>query len=321
MKQTDYAYSSAYIRALENKLLTKSDIEALVMSPDFDTAAKNLRDKGYADKNITPENLDQVLKDRLEEVRAEVIWASPKDNILNIFLYKNDFHNLKAVLKNISSGSKDFERFLLTPSNIDVELIINAAANVDFSILPDYMKNVAEEAFDILNRLNDGALADSLIDKACMDYMLFEAKKTKNEFLTGLISIENTMSDLKIAERSAKTLKDRSFLEKALSESPSVDREGLILAACSDSVPEFLAQCGMSDAKNAMEAGLFEFEKYADRTIAEYTDKARMITFGIEPVIAYLERFNAEIQTIRVILSAKQNKISEQDIRKRLRNI
>lgn len=321
LNQTDYAYSSAYIRALENKLLSNTDIEALILAPDFGAASRVLRDKGYSDMEITPENLDEVLKMNLENARAEAIWASPKDNALNIFLYKNDFHNLKAVLKSISSGNKNQERFLLTPTNVDSKQITEAVANVDFSILPEYLKGAGERAFDILNRLNDGALADSLIDKACMDYMLKEAKKTKNEFLIGLVRIENTMSDLKIAERSAKMMKDRNFLESALSDESDIDKEGLILASISNSVSEFLEKSGKKELSVALSKGLHEFEKFADNSINEYIKRAKLVTFGIEPVIAYIHTKQQEAGLIRVILSAKQNSISEEEIRARLRNI
>lgn len=321
LKQTDYAYSSAYIRALENKLLSKTDIEALILASDFGTASRILRDKGYSDKEITSQNLDDILNENLKKARAEAIWASPKDNILNIFLYKNDFHNLKAVLKSISSGNKNLKRFLLTPTTIDVEKITEAIANLDFSGLPEHIKEVAETAFDILNRLNDGALADSLIDKACMDYMLKEAQKTKNEFLIGLIRLENTMSDLKIAERSAKMMKDREFLENALSQKSDIDRDGLILAAVSDAVSEFLEKGGKKEASEALKSGLSEFEKFADNSINEYIEKAKLITFGVEPVIAYIHRKQQEAGIIRVILNAKQNGINEEEIRARLRDI
>ncbi len=321
MKQTDYAYSTAYIRALENKLLSKSDIEALVLSPDFYSAAQSLRDRGYSDKAITPENLDKILNEKLEESRTEAIWASPKDNILNIFIYKNDFHNLKAVLKCVASKNKNFERFMLMPSNIDAKLFIEAAANSDFGILPEFMQEVAKNAFDALTRLGDGSLADSLIDKACMDYMLKAAKEAKNEFLIGLISLENTMADIKIAERSAKAGKDKVFLDGAISDESDIDREELIEAAVSDSVVDFLKEKGKEAAAKAIEAGPGEFEKYADNVVNDYVKTARFVTFGVEPVISYIQRKQAEIQAIRVILNAKHNKISENEIRERLRDL
>ncbi len=321
MKQTDYAYSSAYIRALENKLLTNTDIESLVLASDFMSASHVLRDKGYSDKEITPQNLERVLKDSLEKVRQEVLWSAPEDNTLDIFLYKNDFHNLKAVLKSISSGNKNPERFLLSPATVSADKITEAAANVDFSILPEYLRGVGKTSFDILNRMHDGALAESVIDKACMDYMQEKAQDTKNEFLIGLIKLENTMSDIKIAERSAKMQKDRSFLESALSENSDIARDGLILASISDTVSEFLEKSGKKEASLALDKGLREFEKYADNSVNQYIEKAKLITFGIEPVIAFIYKKQAEVGMVRMILSAKQNNVAEQEIRDRLRGL
>ena len=77
----------------------------------------------------------------------------------------------------------------------------------------------------------------------------------------------------------------------------------------------------MDEAAEAINSGLGEFEKYADNKISEYIEGSSQITFGVETVIAYIYRVEAEIRTIRVILNAKNNKIPEAEIRKRVRNI
>lgn len=321
LKQTDYAYTTAYIRALENRLLTKSDIEALITAEDFQSAVRSLRDRGFFDVDVTPSNLDEVLLKKSEEARAEIIWASPKDNILNIFLYKNDFHNLKAVLKAVASKKTDFTRFLLSPANVDYNLFIEAVSEKDFSILPPYMKTVAEEAFDILNRTGDSSLFEAVLDKACMDKMLKAAEETKVEFLVGLIKLENTMADIKIAKRCETAKKDKTFLEKALSVKSEIDRDALISASTSGNVSELLSEKGHLAAAKALEAGFSEFERYADNAVFEYIKTASGVTFGIEPVIAYLYRKQAEIGALRVVLNAKHNKIPEEEIRAGLREI
>ena len=47
MKDTHYAYAVAYMKTLENKMLTGNDYEALLSAPDFNTALKIIADKGY----------------------------------------------------------------------------------------------------------------------------------------------------------------------------------------------------------------------------------------------------------------------------------
>ena len=321
LKQTDYLFSSAYLRAIENRLLTKNDFESLILASDFTAAAKALRDKGFSDGEITPENLDLVLQNRLNSCRQEAIWSSPDENVLDIFSYRNDFHNLKAVIKALSAKKSDYERFFLKPCTINPEIFVKAVADIDFSILPDGFKSCAEEAFYAHNKSENPALAECIIDKACMDYMMNAARETKNEFLSGLIKLENTLSDIKIAVRCAFCGKERAFVEKILSDNSGIDRDGLILASVSGKVSLYLKEKGMDEAAEAINSGLGEFEKYADNKISEYIEGSSQITFGVETVIAYIYRVEAEIRTIRVILNAKNNKIPETEIRKRVRNI
>ena len=68
MNKTDYAYSVAYIRAVENKLLTKADIENLIAAKSPDEALQLLLDKGYGREKISPYQFETLLKEQLMEV-------------------------------------------------------------------------------------------------------------------------------------------------------------------------------------------------------------------------------------------------------------
>lgn len=319
LKQTDYVFSSAYLRAIENKLLTKNDFESLILASDFDACAKILRDKGFSDSDITPENLDLVLQNKLNSCRQEAIWSSPDKNVLDIFSYKNDFHNLKAVIKALSVKKNDYARYFLKPYTQDPEIFVKAIAEIDFSILPQGFKSCAKDAFYAHNKSGDPALAECIIDKASMDYVLRAAEATENDFLIGLIRLENTLSDIKIAARCAYCKKDTEFIKKALSENSDIDRQELILASVSGKLTDYLKAKGMDLAANAINLSLGEFEKYADTLICEYIEDSSKITFGLETVIAYIYRVESQIKTVRVILNAKNNKLSESKIRQRVR--
>ena len=53
----------------------------------------------------------------------------------------------------------------------------------------------------------------------------------------------------------------------------------------------------------------------------EYIKKAKMKSFGFEPILAFLIGKEFELQTIRIILSGKQNNIPAEIIRERLRDL
>ena len=62
MNQTDYAYGVAYIRAIENKLLDKSDMESLILSKTPEEAMRILADKGYGSEPCAPQDFEVLLK-------------------------------------------------------------------------------------------------------------------------------------------------------------------------------------------------------------------------------------------------------------------
>lgn len=320
MNNLDYAYSVAYIRAIENKLLTGADIENLITAKTPEDAVQLLMDKGYCREKIAPGNFEAILAEQLRECWDEVISVAPKGASLDILLYKNDFHNLKAVIKGVMTGIKDLKPYIAVPNTVDYSAMVSAAANAEFSSLPDMLKETAEQAYDVLSRTGDSQLSDTIIDKASMDYTMSRAIESKNSFLIGYVSLLNTISDIKIAVRSSRTAKDAEYMESALSEKSNIQRSGLIKAALAgfDSVVEFLFQSGFSEYASALKESMTDFENACEKSIAAYMKKSGYIAFGIEPLISYIYAKQSEIRTIRIIMSAKLHNLSEELIRKRI---
>ncbi|MDE6796602.1 MAG: V-type ATPase subunit, partial [Ruminococcus sp.] len=98
----DYASAVAVVRTLENSLFTKNDLEQLI----------NARDRNESETLINSKNAGTLL-----EVWEMLRTFAPDSKELEILLYRNDFHNLKAVLKAMVSG-REPENYLIEPSNI-----------------------------------------------------------------------------------------------------------------------------------------------------------------------------------------------------------
>ena len=131
----------------------------------------------------------------------------------------------------------------------------------------------------------------------------------------------NTFYNIKIAKRAERAAKDKEFLNLALADESQIDRSGLISAALSGSVAEYISSSGFDEAASALEAGYSEFEKYADNKLTDYMKDTKYITMGVEPLISYILRKQTEIQNVRVILNGKTNGISADVIRKRIREV
>lgn len=321
MNKTDYAYSVAYIRAVENKLLTKADIENLITAKSPDEALQLLLDKGYGREKISPHQFETLLKEQLVFCWNEVNSVAPKGSPLNLLLYKNDFHNLKAAIKGVLTGKKDLSPYILIPDSVDVRQMVSAAANADFSDLPEPFASVGAKAYDVLTRTGDSQLADIILDKAAMDFTLKKAGETKNEFLTGYFELLNTVSDIKIAVRCAKTAKNRAFAEEALSDKSLINRDGLITAALSgfDAVADYVNQSRFPEIAAALKESMSEFERVTDNMITDYMKKSGYISLGMEPLVSYIHNKQLEVQNVRIIMSAKLHHLSEDVIRSKLR--
>lgn len=319
MNRSDYAYSVAYIRAIENKLLSHSDIESLITADTPEAAARFLSDKGYGSISSL-DNIDTVLQEAFSKCFDEVKSIAPKDAPLDVLLYKNDFHNLKVVLKAVQLGIKDYSNYIILPSTINYETIIASVVKGDISSLDDMLSDVAKRAYDILSTTGDSQLCDCLIDKAAMDYSLSVAKESKNEFLEGLVRLTNTLTDIKIAARCVLTGKDADFADMSLSEDSMIERGELIrhISLGFSNLLEYIASCGFEKAAAALKISLNEFEKYSDEAIGEYVKDTKYITLGIEPLISYIYSKQNEIQSIRIIINAKLNDIDEEKIRERI---
>ena len=79
MRETDYAYAVARMRANEGKLLTTAMLDELVAAPSFDRALALLRSHGWAAPNF----MSRVFEGH---VHNEQCWASRLDVPLRFLL-------------------------------------------------------------------------------------------------------------------------------------------------------------------------------------------------------------------------------------------
>ena len=322
MNQTDYAYGVSYIRSIENRLMDKGDIEGLILTKTPEEAMRMLNDKGYSNEPHPSSEFEQLLSKQQSLCWETVREVAPNGAPLDILLYKNDFHNLKVVIKAVFSANENFENLFLTPATVDTAIIVEAISEKAFSKLPEMLRSVAERSYEALSNTEDSQLSDIIIDKASMDYTMKCALESKSDFLIELIRLENTLADIKIAYRAMKTEKNADFLNQALSENSGLSRETLISVALAgeDALLSFISQNGFEDAANTLKISVSEFEKYQDSTKNAFVQRANFVTLGPEPLIAYILKKQAELLSVRIIMSGKINGFPESVIRERLRD-
>lgn len=96
-------------------------------------------------------------------------------SVFDVFLYANDYHNLKAAIKENYAPSLGADIYS-SNGTIDPAVFRQAADEHDFSVLPAGMRDAAEEAMSVLRETGDGQLCDIIIDKAALNAILQAAK-------------------------------------------------------------------------------------------------------------------------------------------------
>jgi len=327
MKDTDYAYAVARIRANESSLLTTADVEQLIAADSYKSALHILEEKGWIDSE-SHTDINTSLKSQIQKTWKLLCEISPDISELEFLVVKNDFHNIKAALKafvsmqTLESDMNGMDSFV-APSSVDAGQLNNAIINKKFNELPDFAKVITKQTYDVLIRTSDGQLADIMLDSAALNTTMEKADKTNNKFIKDIAELMCVTANIKTALRAARTGKDVQFLETALCKTKTLDKASLVDATAKGSkeLIEYISNTPYCEASEYMRTSTTAFEKWCDDILMSHVKNAGYICLGVEPLIAYYIAKDAEIKTVRIVLSCKRNKLSPESIKERVRKL
>ncbi len=317
--QQDYTYAVARIRYRETRLLSDADLSQLVAAKDTDAAVRLLRDKGWGDHNGSGgyEELFRIEEEKLWSFIGEIV---PDMSTLRFLNVPNDFHNLKVAVKCIIRDVKP-EGMFLSSAPTDPVKMYDTIKSREYDALPAYLSEPAREAMTVLLQTSDGQLCDIIVDKACMEYVYSLGKENENEIIRLYCELFVASADIKIAVRSAKTKKRSDFILRAMADCDTLDKEKLANAAAlgCDDIISYLSTTKYSSAVDAISASMSAFEKWCDDYLTDAMKSQKWEPFGIGPVVAYILARQNELKAVRLILSAKENQLSDEIVKERLR--
>ena len=102
-----YAYAVGNVRAREPALLTRSDMEQLLGVSDVAELLAALRDRGLGGAQPTDAasaGMEELFREETRELWRYLKEVSPDFSLYEAFLYRQDIHNCKAVIKGVLSG-------------------------------------------------------------------------------------------------------------------------------------------------------------------------------------------------------------------------
>jgi V/A-type H+-transporting ATPase subunit C len=319
----DYMYASAKVRALEITMLSRGMLADMINAPDFAAATEFLSSTEYA---IAPGSTDAQIERMLQERRtaARALFADlMQDNeLVRSLQAREDFANMRLAIRRLVTD-KPLGLDYSNEGGVPAEEFEDILRQENYERLPDYLQDAVEAAILGYYENKDIRRIDYGIDRVEYQWRIHQAEKLGNVFFVSyariLVDLYNirTMLRLKAAEREEKEFFfDGGFVD--------MDKfvHGLTMPYESISAMFFatpyyeLVEEGVRYLRS--DQSFLRLEQQCEDYLMGFLKSTREIAAGPQPVIAYFLMKEAEIRTLRMILTGKKNSLSPRLILDRL---
>ena len=326
MERMDFASIVPKIKVWETKLINKSFYDKLIDLNNLEEAIKPLQETSYGeyikDKNFE-NGLNLFFKDTCIELRKTMKHI----DVIDFICLKNDYNNIKTLIKS-KILNKDFSYILSDNGTIDLNILQLALKNENYGDIHPIMGECIISALKVYEFTNDVQKIDIVIDKYMYNHMKVVASKMDSVFMDKYISMIIDLTNLKTTLRVKRLNKDKVFLKEVLLDNGklSVDIFMDILNMNLADIPNKFLRTDYNNlvsesiADYVKSGSLSVFEKNIDNYIMKYVRDAKYISFGVEPVFAYLYAREVESKNLRIVLAGKLNNVDSNIIKERLRD-
>lgn len=322
VKDNDYAYAVAKIKALSTRLFDQAYLMRMVDAEDMDSLIKLLSGRGYPVTSNLDESLDQELVDSYRF--CEGLLIDEHKNIITALRKKYDYHNCKALIKAELLGENKDE-LLSECGSIDPEILSEAVRERNFGKLPGEMGNAVKECFAYLEQERNTHKCDIILDRACYSDMLQLAKEANNAFFIKYVKDRIDVSNIIAFFRIKKNGGSEHDLKEILVSGGTIGTRNLNVGMGYDALKSYLKEAGFGqEIESAVEQlekeGSFtSLERLLDDYLIHFIKSVKYQSFGPEPIIAYLFAKESELTAVRIIASGKIGGVDDDIIRERLR--
>ena len=317
-----YIYAVARIRALEMSLMSQAAIEQLVATDYYKKQVQYIIEKGSGDSDNASMDENDILRAETDKTWAAVAEMVNDMSVFDVIRLPDLYHNLKAAIKTVVAVETPAHVFF-DNSEIDGQKMLSIVSDKAWDRLPEHMRDCAREAWDCMAQAGDGQMCDAVIDRGTLLAIMQAAKKADDRLLRDYAETTVAVADIKIAVRSMKTGKNKDFMKRAMAECNTLDIDRLATAAVAgmEEIERYLADTAYAGGAEALSESASAFERWCDNRIIETIKPQKYNPFTVGPIVAYiLARLN-EIKTVRIILTCKLNRLPEEAIRERVREM
>lgn len=315
-----YPYAVARIRVLEKNLLTKQTMLQMAEAKSAEDCLRTILEIGYEDVSEgNVREFEKVLSHEMEKTYSVLKGLVPEEKFVDVFLYKNDYHNLKVLIKQEVSCI-DGEQYLIDGGTIPLKTLKKALLNKSYTELPKIMAQSILEAFSLYTKTQNGQTIDIVLDKGAFKQMKEVSKESKNDFIIKYVTNVCDLTNLKSFLRIRNMKKGFDTFSSVFVEGGSISLDIFSQAFASENPAQnFKATSYSQVCEEGMNKGFTVFEKLCDDYMMNFIKSAKYMSLTLEPLVAYLYAKESEVKTIRIIMTSKINHIDADTIKERVR--
>ncbi len=315
-----YPFAVARIRMLENSLLTEKTYTQLIESKSAMEVFKILSDAGYGgESSIDVKNYEKALSNRLAKAYSDVKELVPKEHFPDVFLLKNDYQNLKVLVKSDIS-SINGENYLVGGTTIDIKDMKEAFETKNYGCLTENMAQAITESYEQYAKSQSGQAIDNVMDNAAFKDMLKVAKESGIKFVENYVKSLCDITNLKSYNRIKNMKKTFSDFESVFVHGGTVSLDTFKKAFNADGASGGFKETAYNDLALKMDEGFTVFEKSCDDYLMAFMRDAKYKSLTVEPLLAFIYAVETEVKTVRIIVNGKLNGIDTEVIKERLRD-
>ena len=315
-----YPFAVASVRSMENKLLTKQKLMQMAEAKDAAEALRLLQDSDYGKTQVRDAHeFEAMIQANLEEAYQAVGKLIPNETFMDIFRFKNDYHNVKVLIKEEISKVNG-KKYLIQGGSIPLDVLQNNFRERNYMELPNIDAKAVEEAIEMYAKTKNGAYIDTVLDQACFRVMSDAANKLGLDYVAKYVQKLADVTNLKMLLRIRTMGRTEEELKENFVPGGELSVDTMIRALRNDSMVAVLKETGYGHlcAEN-MEQGFTVFEKACDDYLMDYVKEAKYKTLTPEPVAAYILAKETEAKCVRIIMTCKLQDIDAETIKERVR--
>lgn len=328
----DLAYSgvNTTVRILEQQLLSKEQLNGILVSTSLQQALEALQKTSYeidVQEVLESRQFDKVLDDHLKAHYEEVLELIPDASLLDVFSIRYTYHNLKVLLKSKFSG-RDLTHLCVPLGRYSMETLNQLVETQDSLDVPPIMIEGVREAYADFENFGRLEAADVFMDRYYFKHLRFIDRTLNQDIIHQIVNIMIDMENMTILIRANQQNQSRSFLIGVLSSEGTIDKTSLIdevLEKGTDALLELYRNVPYYDRIvsiiESKEHPVFALELLKEELIYHILQEATFEPFGPLPSLAYIHALEMEVKNLRLLLVGVDNEFSKEQLEERMRPV